>query len=480
MVEHNKLLRWASWSTRFDASFDMIFLVAVTGFLALLLWGTAPALAQEQQAISQEESPPAQLGEDVTPMDKSFQEEKFRLPRFFPWLKEELKDAPPFFRDTKLDLNVRTYDLSRDKFDNSDLQAWALGGSLSYRSGWFLDHFGVGSTLYTSQPLDAPDDKDGTLLLKPGQEGYTVVGQLYGKVKLVEDNFINIYRSEYNTPYMNKNDSRMTPNTFEGYTITGVWGGKNDAPKFNYGAGYIDKIKPRNSDTFIPMSEAAGADVNRGVVVSGANGVFGRLSIGAVNYYSDDIINIGYFETKYNTALTDCLGLLVSVQFSDQRSVGEELLQGHSFQTNQPGVKTELSYREGILTLAYTADSKGANLQSPWSSYPGYTSVQVQDFNRAGEEAFMVKGSYDFSKLMLQGVTAYALWVHGWNAVDPGTKADVYDQDEYDYDLQWRPKGFCLEGLWFRLRYAHIDQRGEGDATMDDFRVIVNYDLALL
>ena len=53
-------------------------------------------------------------------------------------------------------------------------------------------------------------------------------------------------------------------------------------------------------------------------------------------------------------------------------------------------------------------------MQSPWSSYPGYTSVQVQDFNRAGENAFMVKGSYDFTRLGLEGVTAYALFVHGW------------------------------------------------------------------
>jgi len=47
-------------------------------------------------------------------------------------------------------------------------------------------------------------------------------------------------------------------------------------------------------------------------------------------------------------------------------------------------------------------------MQSPWSGYPGYTSVQVQDFNRAGENAFMVKGSYDFTRLGLEGVSAYA------------------------------------------------------------------------
>ena len=33
---------------------------------------------------------------------------------------------------------------------------------------------------------------------------------------------------------------------------------------------------------------------------------------------------------------------------------------------------------------------------------------------------------------------------------------------KYDLDLQWRPKSGVLKGLWFRTRYAYIDQR-DGD-----------------
>ena len=83
----------------------------------------------------------------------------------------------------------------------------------------------MGAALYTAQRLYGPQDRDGTLLLKPGQHGYTVLGQIYGKVKLFEDHFLNLYRYEYNTPFINKNDSRMTPNTFEGYTLQGAFGG---------------------------------------------------------------------------------------------------------------------------------------------------------------------------------------------------------------------------------------------------------------
>jgi len=334
--------------------------------------------------------------------------------------------------------------------------------------------------LYTSQPLYAPEDRDGTLLLKPGQEGYTVFGQLYARVKLFEDNFVNLYRYEYNTPFINKDYGRMTPNSFEGYTFNGAYGGKDGAPGFKYGGGYITKIKEKNSDRFVWMSQDAGADVKRGVFLGGGNVSYKGITFGAIDYYSDDIINIFYTEGSYKLPVTKDLGLLFTAQFTDQRSVGEDLLKGSSFETNQFGMKAEMSYGGGILSLGYTTDSRGADMQNPWGGYPGYTSVQVKDFNRAGEDAFMVKASYDFTRLGLEGVTAYALFVHGWDRVNPTTKASVANENEFDADIQWRPKWKFLKGLWFRTRYANVHQY-EGDKnTIHDFRVIVNYDVPLL
>ena len=450
--------------------------------IALLVLLCTGSVSWADEAISQEDPTPSSVQEIRTPIERGFEEKPERM-ALFPWLKRQLKDTPPFFRDTTLGLNVRTYYFYRDNYPGSSPQineAWALGGAISYNSGWFLDHFRVGAVLYTSQPLYAPDDRDGTGLLKPGQEGYTVVGQVYGRVRLFKDNFINIYRYEYNTPFINKNDNRMTPNTFEGYTFWGALGGKEGAVGFKYGGGYIDKVKLRNSDRFISMSEAAGADVKRGVAVGGALFSYGKFSIGAINYYSDDIINISYAEAKYTLPVTGPLGILLATQFTDQRSVGEDLLKGYSFQTNQVGVRTDVSYGGAILTLGYTRDSKGADLQSPWSSYPGYTSVQVEDFNRAGESAFVAKVSYDFNHLGLEGVTAYGLFVHGWGSVDPSSKDPVPDENEFDVDLQWRPSWRFLRGLWFRTRYAVVHQYEGPKQYTHDFRVIVNYDLPLL
>ncbi len=111
-------------------------------------------------------------------------------------------------------------------------------------------------------------------------------------------------------------------------------------------------------------------------------------------------------------------------------------------------------------------------MRSPWSGHPGYTSVQVQDFFRAGESATMFKAAYDFSRHGAAGLSAYALYVHGSGVVAP-----LFNENEADFNLQWTPdKGGPLRGLSFRMRYAEVKQRGGGDPKIKDFRFIVNYD----
>jgi hypothetical protein len=125
-------------------------------------------------------------------------------------------------------------------------------------------------------------------------------------------------------------------------------------------------------------------------------------------------------------------------------------------------------------------DGEGNDVQNPWGGYPGYTSVQVNDYNRANEEAFLVKAAYDLGRLGLDGVSAYALFVHGWSRIDPSTEASVPDEDEFDADLQWRPKIPMLDGLSFRTRYAVVHQREGDEDYIHDLRVIVNYDFSLM
>jgi hypothetical protein len=300
------------------------------------------------------------------------------------------------------------------------------------------------------------------------------------RVKLIDDHFLNLYRYEYNTPFINKNDSRMSPLTFEGYTFQGASGPKDGAFSLKYGGGYIEKMKDLNSNDFLWMSRQAGVPTDRGVWFGGGLFSMGRFSIGAMDYYCDDVINIGYAEAKYTWPVTDKFGVLVSAQYTDQRSTGDNLLTGASFSGQQIGVKTEMSYGGALLAAAFTATSNSVDLQSPWGGYPGYTSVQVQDFNRTNEKAFLVTAAYDFTHLGLDGVTASALFVHGWDRKDPVTGQPATNENELDFDLQWRAKKGIFKHFWPRMRYAVLNEQGGQERTLHVFRIILNYEFSLM
>ena len=259
----------------------------------------------------------------------------------------------------------------------------------------------------------------------------------------------------------------MIPNTFEGYTLQGDFGGKDGAPGIRYGGGYITKIKERNSDDFVWMSRDAGADVERGVAVAGGTFTSGKFSLGAVNYYSNNIINIVYSETKYSFPITKGLGALMAFQVADQRSVGTEF-KGRSFATNQVGVKGDVSYGGAVFTLGYTNTFRRDDMQNPWSGYPGYTSSQVQDFNRAEEQAVVTKLSTTSRVYVWKGCppTHFSFMAGAESIQRPRPAAP--DENEFNADFRWRPKWSFLKGFSWRFRYSRVHQyQGPKDSLHD-------------
>jgi len=423
-----------------------------------------------------------------TTLEESFDYREWRL--------EKRRKA---LEDTKFEFNLRSFYFDRSDFDRSEKQAWAIGGWLGVKTGYFLDHVAFGATVYTSNPIYAPDDRDGTGLLAPGQNGYTVFGEWYAELRIIKDLGITVGAKGYDTPFISRNDNRMTPNTFEAAVLQGRTklgmsssdtsviadsiglskDGKDvaappappaeDVPFIKYGLGYFYAIKERNDSEFVSMAQDAGADVQHGVWSAGALYQNGKFNIGAIEYYCDDVINIAYAESNLEVPLADDWKLRFAGQYVDQGSVGDNLLQGHSFSGHQFGIKVELPVRNALFTAAFTQAWGTANLQAPWSGYPGYTSVQVQDFNRAGEGAFLLRAGYDFP--WVDGLSAYALAVFG---TDPDL-ANQYRQNEFDFNLQWGPKKGALEGLSLRLRYAVVQQFGGNVDNLTDFRAIFNY-----
>ena len=95
----------------------------------------------------------------------------------------------------------------------------SAAGSATTR-GWIGDTLRFGVVGYTSQRLWGPLDKDGSGLLAPQQEGYSVIGEAFVSLKLW-DQVLTGGRFLVNQPEINASDNRMTPITYSGGNLAG-------------------------------------------------------------------------------------------------------------------------------------------------------------------------------------------------------------------------------------------------------------------
>ena len=394
--------------------------------------------------------------------------------------RQAISTLPPFLADTDLKLHVRSYYFNRTNPDDTVNEAYALGGWIAYQSGWLFDTFAMGATLYGSAPIYTPPDRDGTLLLQPGQNGYYVPGEAWGALRYKEYALLKGYRQQVDQGYINPQDNRMTPNTFQGITLAGKvsW--------LQYLAGFLWQIKPRNSDEFISMSSQAGAvNSNDGVGLFGVSVTpLAGLKIDVSNQYGVNTFNTIFAEGQYLLPLNEDWKLRFGAQITDQRAVGDALLapgNGRYWVTQVGGTRLEAFYRQLTLTAAFSLTGSGNDIQNPWGSYPGYLSMIELSFNRARETAALVGAAYDFSRLLTPGLTADVNLVWGWNAINPTTRKNVPNQAEYDATVDYRPpfKVPVLQGMWVRFRSAIIDQH-DAKTLGYQFRIIINWDRDLI
>jgi hypothetical protein len=392
-------------------------------------------------------------------------------------------DTPAFFRDSLMQFVARTYYLGRDNFDGSKSQAWAAGGWIAFRSGLIGDLFGVHAAYYTSQKLFGPLDEDGTKLLAPGQNSLGMLGQIYGRVQIV-DQEIRGGRQLVDTPLINPQDNRMVPNTFEGATLVSL---PDKDRNYDYALGYLWTVKQRDSNDFISMSNAlASGDVeNRGTpfFMVKYRPVPG-LSTAFMDYYVQDFVNTGFVQAEYDFRQPkEVPNWIIGANVIDQRSVGSDLLTGSSFQTYQASAKVQMSYVGWTLFAAGSVTGDGSKIFSPYGTKPNYTDMQQASFDNAREKAIGGSVAYDFgyafSKAGLSGLSAGAWYTHGWDAIDPGTNLGIANRNELDLWIQYRPTQGPLKGFRVKTQYSNVWQQNNVRDTQPEFRFIVDYTVLL-
>jgi hypothetical protein len=309
-----------------------------------------------------------------------------------------------------------------------------------------------------------------------------VPAEAWGALRYKEYALLKGYRQRVDQGYINSEDNRMTPNTFEGVTL----GGKVEWVE--YLGGYLWRMKARNADEFRFMSEEAGA--------AGSNdgaGFFGvrltpieGLRVDVSNSYGVNTLNTFFLDAEYLLPLTADWKLRLGIQFTDQRAVGDALMartaDGRYWSTQNGGARVQALYRGLTLTGGFSITASGNTVQAPWGSFPGYLSMIDQDFNRANEKAVLIGAAYDFSQLITEGLSANMNFVWGWDARDPATRAKAPNQGEYDvtvdYRVPFKTPAF-LQGRWLRARAAILDQQ-DGKTLGYQFRIILNWERNLL
>jgi hypothetical protein len=379
------------------------------------------------------------------------------------------------FNNATLTFHVRSYLFDRDNTAGSDPAALAAGGWIGYETDWLSGFLKLGAVGYTSQPFWAPEDRDGTLLLMPGQEGFSVLGQAYAALKH-EEHVLTLYRQIVNQPEVNPQDSRMVPNSFEGAVLDGKFG------PLDYTAGILTAMKTRNDDAFVNIADAAGVNENSYMILGGIEiAPASWLKTRTALYVVPDLLASSYSDSVWTASAVEGTELRLSGQFMYQTGLGEELLTGPGFDAWVWGIRGDLIHHGLTLTAGYTGNGSNGNWQSPYGTWPGYTHMIVKDFNRAGEQALLLGATYDFKEMGAKGLV-----FTGLAAFDLDIDSDLSSNVEYDVTMDYRLS--ALEGdlewiapLWFRIRYAHVDTANPDHThgRLDDFRVIMNYEFQL-
>jgi len=403
----------------------------------------------------------------------------FTHPTEQPWyllddLKEAISDTHPFFAESRLSADLRTFGFDRSNGFLPDGDAWATGGQFRYQSGG-LGGFSLGAAWYNSTELDANGAPVG--LIKPDGDNINVWGEANIKYRfsttLLEDSELTLYRQKLSLPFINTEDARMLPSTHEGYML------QMSEALNGLIVGHVTRFKARDDDEFRYLSDVAGAPgSDDGATVLGGQIGFGEnTTMGVANQYGWETFNTFYSEVSHSRRPSETFDYRLSAQYTNQQSVGDELI--GDFTTWQTALQVAAGWRGAVVRLAGSRTGDGARIRSPWGSTPSYLSIQRSDFDSAGERAVLLGLSYNPEYFTSLGWSSFFNVAHGWDRRLASENLELPDRTEYNWTLDYKPPEGMLRGLWLRFRWAHVDVEGDG-GSVRDLRLILNYDLSLL
>ncbi len=402
----------------------------------------------------------------------------------------------------------------------------AIGGSLIYRSA-YLNGFGVGAGLYTTQAQGSLNDNEAYLykpgkgvlsrydLLTEGKQSITSLAQVYLEYKH-KDVSVKVGRQIFESFLTKSNDTKMIPNTFEGLTLSSTL-----IPDTSLKMAYLTRQKLRDhssfhhvlavgddaNDPYTIFTENDDSGMHRGlkeselkargiedrlIVVDAKNDSIENLTL-RVNYTAvPELLSSAMVQADYRIHVGDW-SVIPAFRYMQQFDNGAGAIGGANLKTLTQGysdpesldaalygarvdvVKDALKFRFGVTKIADKGD-----IVAPWRGFPtaGFTRVMSQYNWYANTKSTMVQLDYEFESITnFKIITRFA--IQDFDDEKIGVQAD---SKVFTLDLM---KGFGgMSNMYVKTRFAHvvgdddtISSNGltKLDPSYDEIRFEINY-----
>ncbi len=436
----------------------------------------------------------------------------------------------------RIRLNTFRWDWNKE-YPGKTKDNWAMGigGSLEYKTAYF-NGFGATASLYTSQNpwhMDAEDVK----YVKAGKDtfsrykvkkdngfGMSVLAQAYLEYKRNKTSF-KIGRQIFESLLTKSNDTKMIPNTFEGYSLVSKY-----FPNTTLKLAYFTEQKLRDHTTFHDVLtfkdangeswannddsavnkalkyqnfQAAGKDPDNDLIVAEITNKSIKNLKWMINYTAvPDIVSLASIEAHYKIPIGD-YNIIPGIRYIKQFDDGAEdigntgaavaNLKGKAAGYDDPykvdsslfAARVDIKAKNKIwwIRIGYSKVADDADIIAPWRGFPtgGFTRAMAQYNWYANTKTWMLRGVVNLDKAgVVPGLTASIRYaVQDFDDDKAGVQAD---SRIVHLDLVEKMKSFPGLYLKFRMGIVNgdddtIDINGnlKKDPSYNEYRFEINY-----
>lgn len=406
-----------------------------------------------------------------------------------------------FVEDSKASILLQNYYFNSDYRDQvssasnqqNKREEWVQGATFNFNSGFTEGTVGFGLDLLGMYAfkLDSGPERSGTGLLpssssaRPGEpsysrraaDNYAKLG-VTGKVRYAKSELRIGTLTPVALPVLYPNTSRLFPQTFQGAEVQ-----SRDVDNFVLRAGYVDRVKQRDSSDFEPMTlDTRNSRFN----VSHTSADFRYLG---GDYQFNPSLTLSYFHSILEDLYRqDYLGLKHVAAIGPGKLTSE--LRGFTSREDGAAYAGDIDNQMYLVNLMYNwgphAIGGGYQILTGQDAFPmingagmySPTEIMISNFSAAQERTWWARYDFDFASLGAPGLTFSTRYVSGAHAEirNVGSAEKEWERDsEVAYAF---PKTSVLNNLSVRVRNATY--RSTFNRGIDHTRMIISYSIPLM